>query len=63
MIYTCTLNPAVDYIISLPVLDSNKINRTEQTSFRAGGKGINVSVVLNNLGIESVALGFIGGFT
>jgi len=63
MIYTCTLNPAVDYIINLPVLNSNQINRVEHASFRAGGKGINVSVVLNNLGIDSVALGFVGDFT
>ena len=63
MIYTCTLNPAVDYIMNLPVLSTNQINRVENASFRAGGKGINVSVVLNNLGIDSVALGFIGEFT
>lgn len=63
MIYTCTLNPAVDYIINLPSLESNKLNRIEQSLFRAGGKGINVAVVLNNLGIDNVALGFLGGFT
>ncbi len=63
MIYTCTLNPAVDYIINLPVLESNKLNRIDQSLFRAGGKGINVAVVLNNLGINNVALGFLGGFT
>lgn len=63
MIYTCTLNPAVDYIINLPALESNKLNRIDQSLLRAGGKGINVAVVLNNLGIDSVALGFLGGFT
>ncbi|MBU1093750.1 MAG: 1-phosphofructokinase [Firmicutes bacterium] len=63
MIYTCTLNPAIDYIINLKTLETNKLNRIEQSLFRAGGKGINVSIVLNNLGIESVALGFLGGFS
>ncbi len=63
MIYTCTLNPAIDYIMNLSVLESNKINHIKHAFFRAGGKGINVSVVLHNLGINSVALGFIGDFT
>jgi len=63
MIYTCTLNPAVDYIINLASLESNKLNRINQSLMRAGGKGINVAVVLNNLGIDNVALGFLGGFT
>ncbi len=63
MIYTCTLNPAVDYIINLPSLESNKLNRIDQSLLRAGGKGINVAVVLNNLGIYNAAFGFLGGFT
>ncbi|MBN2300262.1 MAG: 1-phosphofructokinase [Acholeplasmataceae bacterium] len=63
MIYTCTLNPAVDYIIELGNLESNKLNRSNKAIFRAGGKGINVSVVLNNLGLESIATGFLGDFT
>ncbi|MBU1141388.1 MAG: 1-phosphofructokinase [Firmicutes bacterium] len=63
MIYTCTLNPALDYIINLPAIEFNRLNRIDQAIFRAGGKGINVSVVLNNLGIRSIATGFLGDFT
>ncbi len=63
MVYTCTLNPAVDYILRLKTLETNQLNRAEKASFRAGGKGINVSVVLNNLGVDSVATGFLGGFS
>ena len=63
MIYTVTFNPAIDYIASVNKLKINEINRTESEKILAGGKGINVSVVLKNLGIESIALGFIGGFT
>ena len=63
MIYTVTFNPAIDYIAEINELKKNDINRTTSEKILAGGKGINVSIVLNNLGIESVALGFIGGFT
>jgi 1-phosphofructokinase len=63
MIYTCTLNPAVDYKFSLENLSIGKLNRVENAHFFAGGKGINVSIVLNNLGTESIATGFLGGFT
>ena len=63
MIYTVTFNPAIDYIAEINELKKNEINRTTSEKILAGGKGINVSVVLKNLGIESVALGFIGGFT
>lgn len=63
MIYTCTLNPSVDYHIETENLSLGALNRIEHTAFYPGGKGINVSRVLHNLGISSVALGFTGGFT
>lgn len=63
MIYTVTLNPALDYIMYPNSLVSGEINRSAHESLYFGGKGINVSFVLNELGISSVATGFIGGFT
>lgn len=63
MIYTITFNPALDYIVRLDTLKTGTINRTEQEYILGGGKGINVSIVLNNLGMETTALGFIAGFT
>ena len=63
MIYTLTLNPAVDYVVRLPELREGETNRASSASIRFGGKGINVSLVLRELGVESTALGFIGGFT
>lgn len=63
MIYTVTLNPAIDYITELDEIKVNEINRVKSEKVLAGGKGINVSIVLKNLGIESTALGFIAGFT
>ncbi|MFV0465697.1 MAG: 1-phosphofructokinase [Lachnospiraceae bacterium] len=63
MIYTVTFNPSLDYIISLSEFSLGSINRTETEHMLPGGKGINVSIVLNNLEIESKALGFIAGFT
>jgi 1-phosphofructokinase len=63
MIYTVTLNPAVDYYIQAPQLQSGNIIRTENPLIRAGGKGINVGVVLSRLGVPCRALGFICGFT
>ena len=60
MIYTVTFNPAIDYIAEVNDLKMNEINRAK---ILAGGKGINVSIVLKNLEIESIALGFIAGFT
>ena len=63
MIYTVTFNPAIDYIAEINNLKNNDINRAVSEKILAGGKGINVSVVLKNLGIESIALGFIAGFT
>ncbi len=64
MIYTCTVNPSLDYYLKVtPPLSGSGINRTENEDFNAGGKGVNVSIVLNNLMIPNVALGFLGGFT
>ena len=63
MIYTVTFNPAIDYIAEINNLKKNDINRATSEKILAGGKGINVSIVLKNLGIESTAIGFIAGFT
>ena len=62
MIYTLTFNPSLDYIISMKDFELGKTNRTTEELMLAGGKGINVSTVLKNLGIESTALGFVAGF-
>ena len=63
MIYTVTLNPAVDYVISLDRLSAGQINRTQTEAVVFGGKGINVSLMLKALHTESTALGFVAGFT
>lgn len=63
MIYTITFNPALDYIMVVPSCRSGEVNRTESEKIMAGGKGINVSIVLKNMGVENTALGFISGFT
>lgn len=63
MIYTVTFNPALDYVVGLEQLISGHVNRTTSEEIFYGGKGINVSVVLQTLGLDSVALGFIAGFT
>lgn len=65
MIFTCTLNPSLDYYMEFdgPIKAGSRNNRSNLEYYEAGGKGINVSIVLNNLGIPSRALGFIGGFT
>ena len=63
MIYTVTFNPSLDYIVSVPSFSLGKTNRTVYEQMLAGGKGINVTTVLGNLGIESTALGFVAGFT
>ena len=63
MIYTITFNPALDYISQVDNFEVGKINRTKTEEILSGGKGLNVSTVLSNLGIESTALGFIAGFT
>ena len=63
MIYTVTFNPSLDYIVSVPGFELGKTNRTESEQLLPGGKGINVSILLNHIGIESTALGFCAGFT
>ncbi len=64
MIYTCTLNPSLDYYLEFEKpLQLGKYNRSQLEYYEAGGKGINVSIVLNNLMIPTRALGFLGGFT
>jgi 1-phosphofructokinase len=63
MIYTVTLNPSLDYIVSVDNFMTGRVNRTSKELMFPGGKGINVSIVLNNLGVKSTALGFIAGFT
>lgn len=63
MIYTVTLNPAIDYYISMKEFQEGKLNSINNGYTLAGGKGINVSKVLKNFGTESIALGFVGGFT
>ena len=63
MIYTLTLNPSIDYMIKTGTFNTGMTNRTISEQIFAGGKGINVSIVLNNLGVKSTALGFIAGFT
>ena len=63
MIYTITFNPALDYIVKMDKFNLGLVNRSEKEFVYAGGKGINVSIVLNNMGIDNRALGFIAGFT
>ena len=63
MIYTVTLNPAIDYYVVMKEFVEGNLNTAEEGYTLAGGKGINVSKVLKNFGKESVALGFVGGFT
>lgn len=63
MIYTVTFNPAIDYIVRMPEFIAGATNRVNYEQVLGGGKGINVSIVLKNLGIDSTALGFISGFT
>lgn len=62
MIYTITFNPALDYTIKINNLKTGKINRSEKEVILAGGKGINVSIILKKLSLETTALGFIAGF-
>ena len=63
MIYTITFNPALDYISQVDSFETGKINRTKTEKILPGGKGLNVSIVLKNLGLQNTALGFIAGFT
>ena len=63
MIYTLTFNPSLDYIVTVPKFTCGVVNRTTEEIIFPGGKGINVSMVLKNLGFENTALGFYAGFT
>ncbi len=63
MIYTVTFNPSLDYVITVEDFKMTMTNRTSSEQMCAGGKGINVSMVLKNLGVDSTALGFVAGFT
>lgn len=63
MIYTVTVNPAIDYVVQTEHLQLGLVNRLQHTNFIAGGKGINVSKILNQLTCDNIAWGFMGGFT
>ena len=63
MIYTVTFNPALDYVVTVNHFTLGSVNRTVRENIFYGGKGINVSALLANLGYESTALGFVAGFT
>lgn len=63
MIYTVTFNPALDYVVRVDCFTLGAVNRTVQEHIFYGGKGINVSAVLANLGYDNTALGFVAGFT
>lgn len=63
MIYTVTFNPAIDYVVHADDVQVGAVNRSRQEEVYFGGKGINVSVVLHELGLASKALGFVAGFT
>lgn len=63
MIFTVTFNPSLDYVVGLDTFREGEVNRSEWEHIYPGGKGINVSMVLKNLEIRNIALGFMGGFT
>lgn len=63
MIFTVTLNPSIDYVVTMDQLKEGSVNRVSTENLYAGGKGINVSQILNQHEVENVALGFISGFT
>ena len=63
MIYTVTLNPSIDYVVQLPQLELGEVNRLKTSYKFPGGKGINVSRILSELGYANQAWGFLGGFT
>ena len=62
MIYTVTLNPSIDYVVETDKLKIGEVNRSNKEELYPGGKGINVSLMLNELQVENTALGFLGGF-
>ena len=63
MIYTLTYNPSIDYLVTVDSLEIGKLNRMRKASYLYGGKGVNVSQVLKELGIDNTAIGFVAGFT
>ena len=63
MIYTVTMNPSLDYVVRVEPFETGEVNRTRNEQLFCGGKGINVSAVLSELGLESRVLGFVAGFT
>ncbi|MBQ1518437.1 MAG: 1-phosphofructokinase [Ruminococcus sp.] len=63
MVYTVTFNPAIDYVVHTVEMRLGEVNRSSSEEMYFGGKGINVSIVLNELGTPSIALGFTAGFT
>lgn len=63
MIYTITFNPALDYVVKVDHFTLGSVNRTESEFIYCGGKGLNVSAILETLGFENTALGFVAGFT
>lgn len=63
MVYTVTFNPAIDYVVHADEMTVGSVNRAKSEKIYFGGKGINVSIVLKELGIPSKALGFVAGFT
>lgn len=63
MVYTVTFNPAIDYVMHTDKMKKGSVNRSNSEEIYVGGKGINVSLVLKELGIQSKALGFVAGFT
>lgn len=63
MINTITLNPSLDYVVKVNNFKADTLNRSDDERIYAGGKGINVSIVLKNLGVDNTALGYIAGFT
>lgn len=63
MIYTVTFSPSIDYVMLVPALTLGRVNRAVQEEYYPGGKGVNVSVMLARLGVQSKALGFAAGFT
>lgn len=63
MINTITLNPSLDYVVKVDSFKADALNRINSEQIYAGGKGINVSIVLKNLGVDNTALGYVAGFT
>ena len=63
MLYTITFNPAVDLVMNTDVIQLGELNRVKRDEYVAGGKGINMSVLLKRLGHDNIATGFLGGFT